>query len=227
MLNQDVVARNLAHVSVPGFRRTGLAYETFENAEQERFGTDSNLGTQVPKTHTDFTPGAIQKTGRPLDLAIRGDGFFELDGGDGSLYTRNGVFHLNSDGELVNGEGLAVLGDNDRPIVLPDVTPSQITVSRDGGVFVGDIQRGKLSIVRFDDNQQLTPAGTTTFRAPPGTVAEAADEDVAVEQGSREMANVSAVEELVRLLAGLRYSEASQRALRTIGDIIAKRMERQ
>jgi len=223
MLSQDVVARNLAHVNVPGFRRTVLAYETFENADQERFGTESRLGTGESELSTDFTPGAMEKTGRPLDLAIHGDGFFVLDGSGGPLYTRSGVFYLNSAGELVNGEGLAVLGDGDNPIVLADAIPSQITVGRDGTLHVDGQERGKIGIVRFSDNQQLTPAGATSFRAPPDMAAEAADQDVSIVQGSREMANVTAVDELVRLLAGLRYSEASQRALRTIGDIIAKR----
>lgn len=224
-LNQDVVARNLAHINVPGYRRTGLAFETFENSDLERFGNESNLGTGTAELHTDFTPGAFQKTGRPLDLAIRGDGFFEIDGTDGPLYTRNGAFHITNDGQLVTGDGLPVSGRNGPIVVPPETTPSQITIARDGSVLVSSTQVGQLNLVRFTDNQQLIQAGTTMFRAPPEMPAQEAGEKVAIEQGSREMANVSAVEELVRLLAGLRYSEASQRALRTIGDIIAKRTE--
>jgi len=224
-VNQDVVARNLAHINVPGFRRTELAYETFENSDPERFATESKLGTSTPELHTDFTPGMFQKTGRPLDLAIHGDGFFELEGTGGPLYTRNGVFQLTNDGQLVNGQGLAVSGDNGPILIPPDASPSQIVVGRDGSVLVDGVQVGQLTIARFEDNQLLTPTGTTTFRAPPNMPPQAATEGVAIEQGSRELANVSAVDELVRLLAGLRYSEASQRALRTIGDILAKRTE--
>jgi flagellar basal body rod protein FlgG len=221
------VARNLAHVNVPGFRRTELVYETFENSNQGRFGIRSNLGTAVRPPHTDFTPGGIQKTGRPLDLAIQGDGFFEIMAPGGPVYTRNGVFQLNADGELANGEGLAVSGGNAPIVIPPGASPSQISVGRDGSVFVDGVHVGKLLIVRFLDNQRLIPAGTTTFRAPPGMPPETIDEGFSIDQGAREMANVSAVDELVRLLIGLRYTEASQRALKTIADSLAKRTERQ
>ena len=105
ILNQEVVARNLAHIDVPGFRRSLVSYKTFEAQLQDASEADvlsPHLGTQVNEVEIDFTPGRVRSTGRSLDLALNGDGFFVLDGPDGPLYTRNGVFHLDENGKLVS-----------------------------------------------------------------------------------------------------------------------------
>ena len=106
----DVIAENLANVSVPGYRGHILAQQTFEQAMQGALDEPSpeGHGTMVVDVATDFTPGPTAHTERSLDLAIAGEGFFEVAGPDGPLYTRNGVFYLNQEGQLTNSEGMAV-----------------------------------------------------------------------------------------------------------------------
>ena len=126
-MNQDIVARNLAHVNVPGFRRALLPFETLETELAAiSNGEDINalVGTYAQSIAIDFSPGTVESTGRSLDVAIMGDGFFVIEGENGPLYTRNGVFDINEQGELVNRSGMPVLG-NGGPLVIPADTPHQ------------------------------------------------------------------------------------------------------
>jgi flagellar basal body rod protein FlgG len=222
-MNQEVVARNLAHVNVPGFRRGVISFEELEAAyEQATLGDTSQAGNgaEVAEVQTDFSEGSLQHTGRSLDLALNGDGFFVLDGPEGPLYTRSGVFYLSADGQLVSGDGRPVQGDSG-PLQLPaDTSPASIQVTAEGDVYAGGSQVGRLRIVSFADNQLLVPVGTTSFMAPDG--AEPQEAEAAVQQGFREMSNVVVVEELVRMIAGLRLYEAAQRAMKTISDAVGQ-----
>ena len=220
-LNQEVVAQNLAHMDVPGYRRRVVALSAFEQVYQQSLSemtTPTGLGTQVSDVQTDFTAGAMQTTGRSLDVAIDGDGFFVVDGPDGALYTRKGVFQLTADGELVTTEGMPVRGTGG-PLVMPaTVAPSEIQIGRDGTIRAGGQDVGQLELATFADNRQLLPVGTTLFEAPAGT--DPGDGEVTVHQGVREMSNVTPVEELVRMIVGLRHYEAAQRALTTLAESV-------
>jgi flagellar basal body rod protein FlgG len=216
--NQDVIAHNLAHVNVPGFRRSVVSFSSFETALQNALQDSDRLGTRIDTVETDFSPGKIETTGRALDVALMGDGFFVLEGPDGLLYTRNGVLAVSADGRLVNAEGIPVRGTSGPLVLPPGTTESQIAITTDGTVVANHQPVGQLNLVRFADAQQLVAAGTTSFRAPAG--AAPLPYEGAVVQGGRESSNVVAVEELVRMIAGLRYFEASQRALRTISEAV-------
>jgi flagellar basal body rod protein FlgG len=218
-----VIAENLANASVPGYRRKLAAMETFESALQQA-GADPSAtpmqGTRVYDVANDFTPGPVQRTGNPLDVAIRGDGFFAVNGPGGTLYTRNGTFQIDDQGRLTTSDGLPVAGDGG-PLTLPaEATPARVYVSPAGGVYVDDTQVGSLKLVTFADNSRLEQAGTTLFRAGPGT--SPLDVEVAVEQGVRELANVSAVDELVRMIVGMRHLEASQRAMLRLDEALGQ-----
>ena len=210
--NQELIAHNLAHVGVPGFRRSVLSVQSFENAFHSATGAQGH-GSAVSTVASDFSPGPIVNTGRKLDVAINGDGFFAVQGDDGPLYTRNGVFQMGPDGQLLTSDGRAVLG-TDGPISVPAGTlPSQMNIAADGAIQVNGAQVGQLQLVRFDDTSALVPAGTTLFQAADTA---ALPGDVAVRQGAREQSNVAAVDELVQMIVNMRLYEASQRALRSI-----------
>lgn len=220
-LSHEVIARNLAHSNVPGFRRAIASFETFE-PNSASGAPDQNqsetLGTQLQDVRYDFQQGPIQRSGRALDVAINGDGFFELEGPNGPLYTRSGVFFLGDDGTLVNTDGIPVLGEGG-PISIPaGASPNDVELDDAGRIQVKGFEVGQLKLVSFADNGRLVPEGTTSFRAPPDLVLQPSEAKVL--QGGREMSNVSSVHELVRMIAGMRHYEASQKALRTIGDSI-------
>ncbi len=222
LLNQDVIAANLASADIPGFRRSLVSFGSFAgmlgNAGGSSLGASVSASDDGPIIQTDFTPGPLQRTGNPLDVAIVGDGFFVLQGADGPLYTRNGVFHLNEQGQLASGNGLPVQGGGG-PITVPkEVVLSHVRIMRDGTVSADRVQFGKLDIVDFKDKNQLTPAGTTSFSTTDPRAATSVDSPV--EQGSREMSNVIPVEELTRMIVGMRHYEASQKALNALSTAI-------
>lgn len=207
----ELTAHNLAAANIPGFSRrmdVGQASEQQSSAQ----------------THIDFTPGSLQRTGRPLDVALVGEGFFTVQGADGnSLYTRAGDWFLNSEGELTTVDGLPVLA-NGQPVRLPlTASENDLTISETGELRVGEQSLGTLDIVKFDDPNGLQPVGHTLFRAPSELAP--TPTTARVQQGVRELSNVSIPLELVRMLAGVRNYEAAQRAMQTLAKSIAQRVE--
>src|SRR5437763_4399362 len=166
--NQEVVAHNLAHANVPGYRQRGLAFALPEGTPGRPAGGSAPVapgGRSTPSSYVDFRPGALQHTGAPLDLAIDGNDFFTLQGPDGHLYTRNGTFRLNPQGQIVSQGGYALLGTGG-PITIPSGA-ADITVARDGAVSAGGQPIGRIQLARFQDLSQLAPVGPTLFRAGP------------------------------------------------------------
>jgi flagellar basal-body rod protein FlgF len=216
--NHDAVSENLANATMPGYRRRGLAFESVERALQEanqpQTGT-SILGTHVAQEYTGFEAGPLQDTGNPLDVAIDGNGFFVLQGPNGPLYTRNGTFKINANGELQSQDGLPVKGA-DGPITVPTNTV-KISIGRDGTILADKTQVGKLDIQSFADPSQLERAGTTLFTAPAGVQPQTGGA-ISVHQGYRESSNVQVVNEMVAMIAGMRHFEAAQHALRTVSE---------
>jgi len=220
--NHETIARNLAHVDVSGYRRQIAIFEPFAAHGADTAAADNvppgGVGTQVGSVRTDFTQGPLQATGRNLDLAITGDGYFVIEGPDGPLYTRNGTFHVDSEGRLVTADGRAVIGDGGSISFPAQTAPAQITFGRDGSIRADGADVGSLRLVSFADNQQLVPVGTTLFQAPPDLQPDPATGSV--QQGAREASNVSAVDELVRMIVGMRHYEAAQQTLRALADAL-------
>jgi flagellar basal-body rod protein FlgF len=233
----ETISRNLAHVSVPGFRRMLLPFASLEKGAQAddeeatdlRSQADSSgnakvLGVKAGQAQIDFTPGPIQKTGAPLDVALAGDGFFVVQGPDGPLYTRNGSFQLDSTGKLVTADGLAVEGSSGAISLPPNVTPSHVQIAPDGTIRAGREEIGKLEIVSFDDPQRLSPVGATLFSAPDDVQSHAAEKTTVI-QGSREQSNATAINELINLITAQRHYESSQRVISTIDRAMQRRLE--
>lgn len=216
-LQQDVISTNLAHINVPGYRRTIMSNATFDEELQAQLADEPGYGHELETLAHDFTLGPMQSTGRALDLAIAGDGFFAVQGADETLFTRSGVFHIGTDGSLVGSHGMPILGTSG-PISIPtDVTESQIQVTDDGQILAGDRNLGQLRLVQFRNNSLLRQVGTTLFSGANATEQQA---DVTVQQGMREQSNVAPVDEMVEMILAMRYYEAAQRTLKTLDDAV-------
>jgi len=215
--NHEVISRNLAYMDTPGYRRSVVSFEQQVNAravKQPAWGR----GAQVPLVQKDFSPGQLEVTNRPLDVAIEGDGFFVVETPRGEAFTRTGVFYVGQQRELVTAAGYQVQGVRG-PIAIPaGISPSEIKIGTDGAVFARNSQIGQIQVVRFGDNQQLRPIGIALFD---GEGLDRVDAElVTVRQGVRERSNVSATVELNRMILGMRHQEAAQRALRQISDAL-------
>lgn len=220
---QAVVSENVAHANVPGYRRRMVALETFESAFDSLSNspqpTAAGMGTRSDGITYDFTPGPVEVTGRTLDVAINGDGFFALDGPEGVVYTRNGGFQLDKDGNLVSATEMPVRGRGG-PVSIPDqVDPAKITITHDGVLQAGEIRIGQLELVNFDDPTQLEAVGTTLFKATDG-LNPRPDNSITVRQGVRERSNVNVVTELVNLITISREYQASANAMQALSEAI-------
>ncbi len=126
-------------------------------------------GTGVLSTVTslDLTQGALQQTTNPFDMALQGPGFFALQTPTGTMYTRNGAFHIAANGQLVNADGNVVLGANKAPIQFPDLQGKAVTVGVNGVVQVGTLTIGQIGVFNAagwakSGADLFTPVGAVT-----------------------------------------------------------------
>jgi flagellar basal body rod protein FlgG len=208
-LQQDVTANNLNHAMKPGYQREVLRFSA-AGKRDELVGPEASL-------HTDFSPGTLEHTGNKLDVALNGPGYFQIQGPSGPLFTRSGTFQRNGQGQIVTPEGNIVRGTAGPIAIPPDAR--EIEILDDGTVIADGGEIDQLSVVTFQNPNDLRRVGTTYFDAPPG--AARLTTGVEVRQGYRENSNTTVVHEMVQMIAGLRQFEAAQRALRSLGDAIA------
>lgn len=202
----DRLAFDLANVSTAGYKTERMATRS---AERDRFATELDAAVDVLSdgVKIDFRPGTIATTGRDLDVAIDGRGFFEIETPAGLRYTRNGGFQRRADGVLATVDGEAVLGDSGE-ITLG---PGQVTVSPDGTIKSGDAVVGRLRLVDFASEKDLIRESGSRFRALTG--AQPNEVDARVIGGALEQSNVSIVDRMAALTALTRGFEALQRGV--------------
>ena len=222
----EATAENLANIQMPGFRRRMIPQSSFDTMLQMNTQQDLmksvNMGAVSRPVHYNFQQGHLDQTGRPIDVAVIGDGFFTVEGPEGPLYTRNGSFHVTPERQLVTIDLLPVMGTGG-PIVLPaDATTENISITTDGRLNFDGVEFGQLNLVRFNDLNQLTPRGASLFEAPP--TAGLQPSEAIVRQGWLELANVSSMEEMVNLIDNTRQYEAAQKAMNAISEAIQKRI---
>ncbi len=195
----DTIAHNLANVNTVGYKRR---YNTFTKAlRAEGVSTGEPVDEdQYVKPVFDFSQGTMTQTRRPLDIALASKGFFVIETPDGPLYTRNGMFHLDKDMQIVDTEGRIVAGESGPIVIPPTVSVLEIGVAKDGNVAAKGLPIGKFRLVDFpEDREKLVPVGRNCWKAPEDIKPEDAA-DVVVEQGFQESSNVQMVEELVDMM---------------------------
>ena len=209
----NVISHNLANVSTVGYKRRCNAFS--KSLMAQGAGTKAVSGDESDLYSTfDFTQGSLIETGRKLDFALCGKGFFVIETPQGPLYTRNGMFRLDENGQIVDSLGRTVAGESG-PISIPSSTgPSQISVSTDGNISAAGASVGKFKLVDFKDNESnLVADGFSCFQAPEGMEPPEAPENLIVKQGVHEGSNVQLVEELVDMIMVSRLYEANMKFL--------------
>lgn len=206
LIREEVNANNLANAGTVGFKKTRIKFSDF-----------LAMGSKV-----DMKPGAIHKTGSPLDLAIVGKGFFAIETPDGILYTRAGNFSIDSEGTLVNSDGYPVQSSSGS-IILPS---PNVSIEPDGKVVDGKRVLGELQVVYFEKPEELIPVGSTYFKNDAGSNPSQPATDYEVVQGSIEESNVNIVSEIVQLIDTLRTFEAQQRSLKFFDQMNANVIEK-
>ena len=194
----EMVSNNVANMNTSGFREARMA-----------FATDGQM-VRPDGVFYNAADGALVVDDNPTHLALRGDGFFSMANGS---YSRDGSFHVDLAGNLVNNDGIAVLNDQNQPILL---SPGEsISVSSDG-VISGSAsgQVGKLGIVSLANAE---PVGGTSWR---GTASPALTAQVV--QGALEHANADPLRGMVELIEASRIFEAQEKVIRTSDEMRAR-----
>lgn len=196
----DVIANNMANVSTNGFKARSTMFREYlmERASAEEFPRpDRRLSYVIDAgTPLDLSAGAMQQTGNPLEVALRGDGFLAVETPGGERYTRNGALQIDNQGRLVTSDGWPVLGDGG-PIVL-DPEEAGVTIAADGTISSDQGDRGRLRLVRFEDARALRNEGANVFASDEAPLP--AFETTRVQSGMIERSNVNAVLEMTRLM---------------------------
>ncbi|NVL89386.1 MAG: flagellar hook-basal body protein [Desulfobacterales bacterium] len=198
----DIISNNLANVGTAGFKKDMLTF-------------DQTLQGSV---RTDLRQGNLRLTGNSLDIALHGDGFFEIRTPDGVRYTRNGSFSLNADSALVTQNGDPVLGENG----VIRVEGDNINIDTKGQITVDESAADTLSIVSFVRPELLRKEGLS-YSVYNGDQREIVKpEEVFVKQGYLEESNVVVVEEMTRMIEALRTYESYQKVLQTFDETTYK-----
>jgi flagellar basal-body rod protein FlgF len=209
----DLLANNLANSATSGYKSDSEYYGVYSSADSEN-GIDGGTGTLLPvieKQWTDFSPGVLQTTGNPLDIALDGKGFFTINSPRGPLYTRNGNLKILPTGELATGDGYPLLTSAGSTISV--AAGKQINITREGNVQQDGQNLGQISVVDFASTDSLQKVGSSSFRNTNPKNQPAPVSPVDVEQGKIEGSNVPVAYAAMRLVGIMRQFEMLQKAI--------------
>ncbi|MDF2607381.1 MAG: flgG [Bacillales bacterium] len=237
----DVIGNNIANVNTFGFKKGRVTFkdmisQTISGASAASptiGGTNAKqvgLGTQISSIDTIHTQGNIQTTGRPLDISISGDGYFVVENGPETLYSRAGNFYLDENGSLVNSEGLFVKSISGANISIPTNAKSYSISSNGDVVYVASdgtsTTLGPIAIAKFANNEGLEKVGGNTYRetqnsgVPTTNNVPGTNGTGFLVSGALEMSNVDLSEEFTEMIVAQRGFQANTRIITTSDEIL-------
>ena len=239
--NLEVIANNIANINTTGFKRaraefSDLLYQTerlqgVPNRANQGIvpeGASVGLGVKTTAIRNLHIQGSLTSTGNKFDLALTGNGWFQIEGADGqTLYTRAGAFNTNADGDLVTADGFSV-----QPAITVPADAVEIVVNKTGQVFArieGQAQMqdlGQLTLATFANEAGLSPLGDNLFQetaaSGPANVGVPGDPGFAtVQQGYLENSNVDPVKEITELIAAQRAYEMNSKVIQAADEMAA------
>jgi len=239
-VNIDVTSNNLANVNTPGFKKSRAEFQDLIYRTAAEAGAPVNTGSRTPvgsqvgmgvrsvAIARSYAQGDFIQTENPYDIGIEGEGFFQVQLGDGTIsYTRDGSFKVDANGTLVTTEGYILQPNINVPSNSRNVTVTPegiVTASIDGQVQ----QLGQLQLVRFVNPAGLTSTGHNLFRPtdasgdPQAFTPGEAGSSTRLLAGSLEGSNVRIVEEMVNLIIAQRAYEANSKAISTSDEMLGQ-----
>lgn len=237
---QDVISSNLANVNTIGYKKDNLIAKKFDdvliqnydkvvNGENVRNVIGSlSLGSKIDETYINYEQGIIEATDKNTDFAIQGRGFFQVARDNGievqNYYTRDGHFHINNNGYLVNNMGDMVLARNINSGVLEPINAmrngklSEINCSENGEISLDNTPTYVLELVDFEDYNTLNKMEDNLYRGenPLQTV------DSTIVQGSLEKSNVDVMSEMADMMMTMRTFESNQKVVQALDETLGK-----
>ncbi|WP_251860467.1 flagellar basal-body rod protein FlgG [Clostridium sp. Marseille-Q2269] len=228
---QDTISSNLSNASTVGYKSTNLAFKKFEDVLMENYDKKLgnrniknvigrlSMGNKIDEVNNLFTQGILQDTGKPTDFAVEGRGFFTIENNGTNYYTRDGHFHIDARGYLVNDSGYNVMGMNfntraRQPIYVGN---SKMTTDPNGNISLNGVPSYTFEISDFNDYNSLRKIGNNLFEGN-----NAINAGGIVRQNSLEKSNVNITNEMVNMLTTMRSFETSQKIVQSIDETLGK-----
>lgn len=234
----DTVANNLANVNTTGFKRDGQVFREYLTAYNKEPGAIEaprvpasiesfyavNGGDKsyvdIDGSYSDFSQGVVKSTGNKLDMALEGNGFFEVATPDGVRLTRAGNFSIDGDGRLITKQGYPVQKEGGGEFKF---TSADIVVANNGEVFDAGQSLGKLSLVNIANKDALAKQGMNLFSFRDGQDPQrTSSTETKVNQGFLEGSNVNVIREMTEMIAATRTFESTQKAIQAYDQMNAK-----
>lgn len=232
MLNEqyrlDIISNNMANATTVGFKKEGVTNQSFEEAlalkirdssanwQKEGIGNVSP-GVKLGEIYTDYTQGSIRETGNTYDLAIGGEGFFQIsvtnkNGEEQTRYTRAGQFMIDREGYIVNYDGSHLMSESGKLQVPTDA--AEVVIDEEGRVYADDQLVDRILLKDFEDYDFLKKMGDTMYEPVNG--AQEKEAQGLILQGYTEQANVNVVSEMVNMIEITRAYETNQKVIKSI-----------
>ena len=230
----DVISNNLANSATIGFKREGATARAFQDelAIKIKDGSEGfvnrgignmSMGVKFGETYRDYSQGSLRVTDNTYDLAMTGDGFFQIaftnkQGETSVKLTRDGNFTVNVEGYLVTKDGDFVLGTDGAPIRIDPNAETKVDAA--GRIIQDDVVVANISVVDVQDYDYLQKYGENMYDlAEGGQLTESA---AAIEQGCLEQSNVQVVKEMVEMINVTRAYETNQKAIQAVDETLDK-----
>lgn len=232
---QDVITNNLANATTVGFKGDNLAVKKFDDVLLQNYDKivggknvrnvigSISLGSKIDAVNTDFTQGNIESTDKTTDFAIDGRGFFSVQRNNGvdngQYYTRDGHFHVNINGILVNDSGDTVLGRNlqNNSLGPINVGSGELKCDTSGNISINNTPMYKLYTVDFNDYNTLKKVGDNLYQGTNPT-----ENAAVVRQKSLEKSNINVMNEMVDMMTTMRTFETNQKIVQALDETLSK-----
>lgn len=241
--NIDVISNNIANVNTSAFKKVRAEFQDLLSQNMRTPGTIGDQGTTLPvgiqvglgvkpaATQRINTPGSIYETGNPLDVAIEGDGFFQIQLDSGEFaYTRDGSFKRDANGQLVTSDGYIVQPSITIPNDAVDIVVQKngtVSIKRAGQSDISDV--GQLTMAKFPNPAGLESVGHNLFKQTPasgdvlqGVAGQGDFANTIMMQGAVEGSNVQLVEELINLITAQRAFEANSNVIKASDEVLQR-----
>ena len=211
----NAIANDMANINTPGYQATQVGFQDLlYSSGGSATGSPSiatGAGAQSAIVGRSEAQGAIQNTGRALDVAISGPGYLQVRRDDGSIgLTRNGALQVNAQGEITNQEGNPLVP----PLTLPKGTDaSSVKIEPNGQVIAGSRTIGKVSLVTVPAPDQLQPDGNSTFSVTAGSGATRPASGATLQQGALEGSNVDIARDMSAMITAQRGYDMASKAI--------------
>jgi flagellar basal-body rod protein FlgF/flagellar basal-body rod protein FlgG len=221
----DNLASNLANVNTAGFKKNRISFSAILRGANQTAEARGINYTRIRKIATDFSQGGMQATGRALDIAIEGEGFFKVRKNDETFYTRSGHLVIDQNGMIKTDDGLSVLGAANDPLQLNITEGKDIVIGENGDISVnGTLSGGKIQVFAIDDQEKLVKTGDSLYKLEEGGTDQPSPTGRVI-QGNLETSNVNMMEEMTTMIATQRTFEAHNKVIESYSKLGEKQDE--